>query len=132
MRGRGVSDKAAGDIAAYLATLAPPPPFEPATTPDDHAVVLRGRRLFESLNCTECHAGTTLTSPDVYDVGLEDTRGLREFNPPSLRGVGYRENLLHDSSAQGLDEVFTKFQHELDKPLSAEDLKVLLRYLRSL
>jgi len=132
MRGKDLTDKAATDIAAFLKTLQPPPPFQPATTPTDKALVKDGRRLFESLNCTDCHTGTVLTSADVYDVGLVDERGLRKFNPPTLRGVGYRENLFHDKRASNLEEVFTKFEHQFDRKLSGTELKSLLRYLRSL
>ena len=132
MRGKGLTDKSATDIAAFLKTLQPPPPYEPATTPADRALVQDGRRLFESLSCTDCHTGTTLTSVDVYDVGLVDERGLRKFNPPTLRGVGYREYLFHDKRASSLEEVFTKFDHQLEQKLSDPEFKSLLRYLRSL
>lgn len=132
MSGRGVSDRETEDIAAFLKTLEPPPPFQPASTPADQKLVKAGRKLFESLRCTDCHAGSVLTSADAYDVGLEDERGLREFNPPTLRGVGYRPNLFHDRRASSLKEVLTKFQHQLDRPLRQDELTALLRYLRSL
>lgn len=132
MRGRGVSDESAADLAAFLKTLSPPPPYQPAVTPADSALVNDGRQLFESLSCTDCHAGTTLTSADVYDVGLEDQRGLRHFNPPTLRGVGYREKLFHDKTAHSLEEVFTKHEHQLERKLTTTELSALLRYLRSL
>jgi DNA-binding beta-propeller fold protein YncE/mono/diheme cytochrome c family protein len=132
MRGSGISDPAASDLAAFLSTLTPPPPYEPATTPADHVLVSAGRQLFESLSCTECHSGATLTSTDVYDVGLMDERGLRHFNPPTLRGVGYRENLFHDKRAQSLEEVLTKYEHQLDRQLAPTELSALLRYIRSL
>lgn len=132
MRGRGLTDKSVTDLAAFLKTLRPPPPYQPATTSADKALVKDGRRLFESLSCTDCHTGTILTSADVYDVGLVDERGLRKFNPPTLRGVGYRENLFHDKRASSLEDVFAKFEHQLDRKLSDTELKSLLRYLRSL
>lgn len=132
MRGRGVSDESAADIAAFLTTLSPPPPYQPAVTPADRKLVNDGRRLFESLSCTDCHSGATLTSADVYDVGLEDQRGLRHFNPPTLRGVGYREKLFHDKTAHNLEEVFTKHKHQLERQLTTTELSALLRYLRSL
>lgn len=132
MRGRGVSDQSASDIAAFLKTLQPPPPFEPAINPVDQKLVHEGRRVFETLNCADCHAGTTMTSSDVYDVGLEDERGLRHFNPPTLRAVGYREALFHDKRAKNLEEVFTKFEHQIEHQLTERELTALLRYLRSL
>ena len=132
MRGSGISDDSAADLAAFLTTLTPPPPFEPAATSADLALVNDGRKLFESLSCADCHSGDTLTSADVYDVGLVDERGLRYFNPPTLRGVGYRENLFHDKRARSLEEVFTKYEHQLERKLTTTEVSVLLRYLRSL
>jgi mono/diheme cytochrome c family protein len=132
MRGKGLSDKSATDLSAFLKTLQPPPPYEPPATAADRAMVKDGRRLFESLSCADCHTGTTLTSAEVYDVGLVDERGLRKFNPPTLRGVGYRENLFHDKRAGSLEAVFTKSKHQLDRKLSDSELKSLLRFLRSL
>jgi cytochrome c peroxidase/DNA-binding beta-propeller fold protein YncE len=132
MRGTGVSDEAATDIAAFLKTLQPPPSYQPPTTPTDNALVDQGRQLFESLNCTDCHAGSTLTSADTYDVGLVDERGLKNFNPPSLRGVGYRRRLFHDKRAHSLEEVIVKFGHQIDRSLTDNERQALLRYLRSL
>ena len=132
MRGPGISDDSAADLAAFLTTLKPPPPYEPAATPADLVLINEGRNLFESLSCTDCHSGTTLTSAEVYDVGLVDERGLRHFNPPTLRGVGYRENLFHDKRVHSLEEVFSKFAHQLERKLTTTELSALLRYLRSL
>lgn len=132
MSGGGVSDQSAKDIAAFLKTLKAPPPYEPVASAEDETLVRAGRELFETLNCTDCHSGAVLTSNDAYDVGLEDELGLREFNPPSLRGVGYRQSLFHDRRAASLEDVLTKYRHQLDRPLNSEDLRALLRYLRSL
>jgi hypothetical protein len=65
-------------------------------------------------------------------VGLADERGLRRFNPPSLRGVGQGYRFLHDNRAATLEEVFTKFHHKVGKATSPADLAYLLRFLRSL
>jgi hypothetical protein len=37
-------------------------------------------------------------------VGLEDSYGNRDFNPPSLLGVSQRDRLLHDRSVQSYRE----------------------------
>ncbi len=133
MRGRGIPDEAAKDIAAFLRTLPPPPQFHPAESAEDVALVKQGRAVFESSNCAECHAGEVLTSKDRYDVGLIDKRGLREYSPPSLRGVGHRDALFHEKQAKSVEEVIGKFRHELaDKRLSDEQKRALIRYLKSL
>ncbi|MDA1015310.1 MAG: SMP-30/gluconolactonase/LRE family protein [Planctomycetota bacterium] len=132
MKGRGISDAAANDLVAFLKTLKPPPPFAPATSPADAELVEQGRNLFKSLNCSTCHAGHTLTSNETYDVGLTDKRGLREFSPPSLRGVGHRYGLFHDMQAQGVEDVVIRFRHQLPRKLTSEQQQALIRYLKSL
>ena len=65
-------------------------------------------------------------------MGFADERGLRKFNPPSLRGVGHGDRFLHDNRAATLKEVFTKYRHRVPADMPAEDLADLLRFLRSL
>lgn len=133
MRGRGISPEDAQDVAAFLKTLQPPPSFQPADSPNDEALVKQGRAVFESSNCTSCHSGATLTSKDAFDVGLIDKRGLREYSPPSLRGVGHRYGLFHEKQAKSVDEVIGQFRHQLaDQQLSDQEKRALIRYLKSL
>jgi mono/diheme cytochrome c family protein/DNA-binding beta-propeller fold protein YncE len=133
MKGQdGISKAAANDLVAYLDTLERPPRFRKATTPDETSLVTQGRGLFESLNCAACHRSYTLTSDDVYDVSLVDERGLRKFNPPSLRGVGHRYRLFHDNRAANVEDVVTRFRHKLSRELPPEEQQALIRYLKSL
>jgi cytochrome c peroxidase len=122
------------DITAFLHTLPPPPPLEPATkAPQDIEQLARGEALFTRLGCGKCHVPPlTYTSPEVYDVGLEDEKGLKKFNPPSLRGVSQGYSFLHDGRAKTLESVFTEHGHQLPRPLETAELADLLRYLRSL
>jgi YVTN family beta-propeller protein len=122
------------DLVSFLHTLAPPPPPEPVTDDEaDRAQVERGRALFEEHGCVRCHIPPLVyTSHDVHDVGFADERGLRKFNPPSLRGVGQGYGFLHDNRAATLEEVFTKFHHKVGPDLPPNDLADLLRFLRSL
>jgi hypothetical protein len=73
----------------------------------------------------------TYSSPGTHDVGFADERGRRQFNPPSLRGVGQGYSFLHDNRAASLEEVFTRFRHKT-AGIADDDLTDLLRYLRSL
>jgi cytochrome c peroxidase len=134
MHAKEFTQQQVGDLVAYLHTLEPPPPLEAAT--DDAAdkeKLARGQALFENLGCARCHVPPlTYTSPDAFDVGLSDEKGLIKFNPPSLRGVSQGYTFFHDGRAKSLEDVFTVHGHMLDRALSDKELGDLLRFLRSL
>jgi cytochrome c peroxidase len=134
MHAASFTQQQVGDIAAFLHTLEPPPPLEPANDdPFDKAQLARGLALFQNLNCGKCHvAPLTYTSSDAFDVGLSDEQGLTKFNPPSLRGVSQGYTFFHDGRAKSLADVFTTHGHMLDRALTDNELADLLRFLRSL
>ncbi|MCA9176596.1 MAG: hypothetical protein KDB14_19040 [Planctomycetales bacterium] len=119
-------------LNAFLGTLPPPPALDAAREALDAESVARGRAVFENRQCATCHAPPTFTSPRVYDVGLKDELGHREFNPPSLRGVSQRGPFFHDGRAPDLKSIFAKHRHQLDEPLTERELIDLLSFLRSL
>ncbi len=132
MRGPEPDEQTVQALAAFLQQL-PPAPGVGQFEKTDPRLVQQGRRVFQQRGCAECHRPPEYTTPDVYDVGLADEQGLREFNPPSLRGVSQRRRLFHDNRAKGLRDVFTRFGHGLDgKPLSPRELEALLAFLKSL
>lgn len=128
MQGDPLDDDAVNDLLAYLRTLPPPPGIGSS----DHAAAQRGAVLFERLECVRCHARPTLTSDRIADVKLKDEKGLTKFNPPSLRGVSQNGPYFHDGRAASLDEVFAKFKHQLDRDLTADELRDLVEYLNGL
>jgi mono/diheme cytochrome c family protein len=134
MHAKEFTQQQISDLVAYLHTLEPPAPLEPATNDAaDKEKLSRGENLFHNLGCAKCHVPPlTYTSPDAYDVGLSDEKGLNKFNPPSLRGVSQGYTFFHDGRAKSLEEVFTVHGHMLDRALSDDDLADLLRFLRSL
>jgi YVTN family beta-propeller protein len=119
-------------LVAYLETLPPPPPLDVARGVVDPEAVTRGQAVFARHDCARCHMPPTYTSPAVYDVGLTDSQGARQFNPPSLRGVSQRDRWLHDSRAQTLEEVFLLHGHPGDTAYSAEEVRDLVAFLRTL
>jgi len=133
MRFRGkVEEETVRAIAAFVRSLPPPPGIDVARAIPMTASARRGKQLFGSLGCIECHAPPRYTSNACYDVGLADERGMRQFNPPSLLGVSQRDRFLHDGRAATLSEVFSQHGHQLDDPLEAEELADLLAFLRRL
>lgn len=119
-------------IAAFVRSLSAPPSLAEARQESTPLEAARGRAVFESRGCADCHAGEQLTSPQTYDVGLVDEQGNRKFNPPSLRGLSQRAPYFHDGSAASLEAVLDEAKHQLPIELSTEERGDLLAYLRSL
>lgn len=81
----------------------------------------------------DCHRDRWLTSPQTYDVGLQDEANERMFNPPSLIGVSQHQDvLLHDGRAHSLRDLLENHAHELPHALSSDQIDLLVEYLESL
>lgn len=128
LHGAPLTDSRRADLVTFLESLEVPP--SPGTGKPGE--VARGRDLFGSLGCADCHTPPVFTSGATYDVGLADEKGRRRFNPPSLRGVGHRDRLFHDGRARSLNDVLVRYRHQLDSPISSRDLADLTEFLRSL
>jgi len=132
MHGRALYSEQASALAAYMKSLPLPPPIDQLQATRDQAAVEHGRQIFLRNNCIKCHAPPKYTSPEVYDVGMHDKELNREFNPPSLRGIGHRDTFFHDGRATSLRDVFEIHGHQLAVELTDQQLDDLLRFLRSL
>ena len=119
-------------IAAYVETLTLPPSVDALRGTLDAAAVARGKQVFQRRDCANCHAPPTYTTPATYDVGLTDSEGNKEFNPPSLRGISHRDPFFHDNSAATLEDVFLTHGHPGDSTFSAAEVRDLVAFLRSL
>ena len=120
-------------LVAYVKTLQAPPSVTAARRGLTDATQREGGRLmFESAGCADCHAGWALTSDGVYDVGLSDEMGIREFNPPSLRGVSQRRRFFHDGRAETLRDVLLSGHHSQSDALTDDQIAVLETFLKSL
>jgi len=131
MRGKKPKDDQVAALAAFLRTLTSAPPLTPKSEFDE-AAIKRGREIFAERQCIRCHTPPEYTSEATYDVGLKDQFNYSKFNPPSLRGVSQRDALFHDNRAASLEEVFTRFKHQIDGDLPEKDLADLAAFLRSL
>jgi YVTN family beta-propeller protein len=119
-------------ISAYLETLEIPPPVAVLRGTIDQAAVERGRAVFAKHDCASCHAAPTYTTPPAYDVGLADSLGNKEFNPPSLRGLSHRGPFFHDNRAETVEDIFFKHGHPNSAAYSAEEVRDLAAFLLSL
>lgn len=133
MHGPGLSARDVNDLVAFLHTLQRPPAYRPPIDEADREQIAYGEKVFQQSGCARCHVPPlTFTSDINYDVGLSDEHGLQKFNPPSLRGVGFRRTLLHDARADSLRGVLLEYGHQLDELPPKPELDALLRYLESL
>ena len=119
-------------LQAFVRTLAPPPSLNVARGETDHAAIRRGRDLFYKHSCSNCHFPPKYTSTSVFDVGIHDEVGQKEFNPPSLLGVSQRGPYFHDGRAKQLRDVFDEFNHPNDLEFDADALDDLMEFLQSL
>jgi len=130
---RKLDDDEVDQIAAYMESLPPVVSLSEARGLSNNDAVSRGRQLFETRGCSDCHAGSTYTSHDVYDVGLVDENGQKLFNPPSLRGISQRgPEFFHDCRADGLRGVLVDKKHRLEEKLSDEQVADLIAFLNTL
>lgn len=103
-----------------------------ATSDESKAALIAGGEALFHQHCGRCHdPGQHFTSPRVYDVGINDERGQKQFNPPSLIGLRHRTRYLHDGRFQRLDQILT--QHPQPAMKFTEDEQAQLKaYLLSL
>jgi YVTN family beta-propeller protein len=132
MQGEKPSEQTVHDLTAYIKTLEPPPGLAVARGNVDQKQITAGRLVFQKRGCVDCHAAPKYTTGAVYDVGLADKSGNKEFNPPSLLGVSQRGPFFHDGRATTLRDVLTRFKHSLEQPLDAAELQAILAFLKSL
>ena len=132
MRGPPLTNDQILSLAAYVRTLQPAPSVNAARGKLDGDRMARGRSVFNSFGCADCHADEHYTSANTYAVGFHDESGNEEFNPPSLRAVSQRHRLLHDNRAASVHEVIDELRHQNDGSLSESDLRDLIYFVEGL
>ncbi|MFO0946119.1 MAG: cytochrome c peroxidase [Planctomycetota bacterium] len=127
LHGNYPSKEQIADLATYLRTL------RPRQTRSMSVFVERGKKVFLSRGCANCHEGDLSTNQGLFDVGLDDELGgHRQFNPPSLRGVGRTAPYLHDGRAERLEVIFRQVGHPEPNRIPEEEIAPLVDYLKSL
>lgn len=119
-------------MAAYLASLMPPPPANGKTTRDGRLTeaAQRGKEIFEGKGaCTACHGGPIGTSKQLLDEGISG--GLTDV--PSLVGA-YRHGVwLKHGEARDLRTAVTAVLAKLNNTsLSSSEIDDVVRYLEEL
>lgn len=137
MHGETLSEVDRQALLGYLRALRGPGEPTLAAGANDRgasreALVRRGRALFQSSGCVECHRPPAWTSHATFDVGIVDASGNRRFNPPSLIGVRFRTSLLHDGRATSLRDLIEGERHQVPADMDADERAALRAFLRSL
>lgn len=120
-------------MAAYLAEVPLPTPRAPLDT----AAVPRGRTVFESSGCDDCHAGPLLADGERHAVlppSDDADANVMAASTPPLVGVRARSPFFHDGRAATLADTLAVpgDTHGVTSPLSESERNDLIAYLESL
>ena len=125
-----ITEEDAVCVDAYLKSLRPvPSPYLVDGELSDLAK--EGRKIFEKLNCTECHSGPYYTDLKMHRIG-EDIEFEKGWDTPTLREVWRTAPYLFDGRAATMEEVFEIHKHGIDKKVSNKEIKALTEYVNSL
>ena len=125
-----ITEEDAVCVDAYLKSLRPvPSPYLVDGELSDLAQ--EGRKIFEKLNCTECHSGPYYTDLKMHRIG-EDIEFEKGWDTPTLREVWRTAPYLFDGRAATMEEVFEIHKHGIDKKVSKKEIKALTEYVNSL
>ena len=128
LHARDVSADKVRALATFLRALQPP---QLPTIGSGVSVRKGHQEVFVSSGCQHCHTPPSYTAKTSRDVGLADEVGNRQFNPPSLRGVGLRSSFFHDGRARSLKEVFEVHRHP-DRQIPPTEIADLIAFLSTL
>lgn len=125
-----ITEEDAVCVDAYLKSLRPvPSPYLVDGELSDLAK--EGRKIFEKLNCTECHSGPYYTDLKIHRIG-EDIEFEKGWDTPTLREVWRTAPYLFDGRAATMEEVFEIHKHGIDKKVSKKEIKAVTEYVNSL
>ena len=125
-----ITEEDAVCVDAYLKSLRPvPSPYLVDGELSDLAKECR--KIFEKLNCTECHSGPYYTDLKMHRIG-EDIEFEKGWDTPTLREVWRTAPYLFDGRAATMEEVFEIHKHGIDKKVSKKEIKALTEYVNSL
>ena len=125
-----ITEEDAVCVDAYLKSLRPVP--SPHLVDGELSDLAKeGRKIFEKLNCTECHSGPYYTDLKMHRIG-EDIEFEKGWDTPTLREVWRTAPYLFDGRAATMEEVFEIHKHGIDKKVSKKEIKALTEYVNSL
>ncbi len=120
-----------------LSLTAPPPPAGSF----DAAGAQRGRQVFETVGCADCHTGPLLTDAAVrlhqpaetcMDPMLASRAGTGMYRTTPLRALWQHAPYFHDGSAETPADVVAHYESCLGLGLTSQQRVDLIEYLKSL
>jgi sugar lactone lactonase YvrE/mono/diheme cytochrome c family protein len=126
--GSGLGKQRIVALAAYLEAM---PAVHPPTR--DPAAVARGKAVFETIGCSNCHAGPAYTDQALHKLA----KSQATMDTPSLLGLAASAPYFHDGSAATLEAVLRDrgAVHGMSEPartLSAAEAADLIAFLEAL
>lgn len=127
-----VSDSISQAVDVYLASL--------EAVPSPHLVngglnpeARKGKIVFESSGCVECHPAPLYTDMKQHRMGKQGpTDHQNSWDTPTLIECWRTGPYLHDGRCASMRDVFTREMHGLDMPLPEEQLKQLVSFVLTL
>lgn len=117
-------------VDSYLQALQPvPSPYLVNGNLSEKAI--KGRGVFEKLNCMQCHSGPNFTDMKMHRIG-ENIEFENGWDTPTLIEVWRTAPYLFNGRAYTLREVFEKYKHGIDKKISEREIAELVEYVNSL
>lgn len=117
-------------VDAYMKSLRPvPSPY--LVDGELSSKAKAGRKVFDQLNCGECHSGPYYTDLKMYRIG-ENIEFEKGWDTPTLIEVWRTSPYLFDGRAATLRDVFEVHKHGVEKKISSKEIEALTEYVNSL
>jgi DNA-binding beta-propeller fold protein YncE len=93
----------------------------------------KGKRLFESGTCVQCHSGPYFTDGQQHTMGMQGRSDRQNtWDTPTLLEVWRTAPYMHDGRYATLKEVFTVEKHGIEHTMTEEEIDYLVQYVLSL
>ena len=125
-----VKEEHAVCVDAYLKALRPVP--SPLLVNGELSEKAKeGRKVFDKLQCGECHSGPYYTDQKMHRIG-ENIEFEKGWDTPTLIEVWRTAPYLFNGRAATMQEVFEVQKHGIDKKVSKKEIEALTEYVNSL
>ena len=125
-----VKEEHAVCVDAYLKALRPVP--SPLLVNGELSEKAKeGRKVFDKLQCCECHSGPYYTDQKMHRIG-ENIEFEKGWDTPTLIEVWRTAPYLFNGRAATMQEVFEVQKHGIDKKVSKKEIEALTEYVNSL